>query len=220
MRPPAPDLTTQYRVQAIFVALVDWAELAPLPALPVDPTASRAVALRLPVGSTHTVRSNEWVGLVVNVRIGSLALSVCKRCTRHGRHGGHGTACSRRWKEHETAETTREFNETTGLLGRTFAAQKAALEAGETRGHNALRHMMEENRANRSAACPAGSAALLSSALLLSDDLRLHCYADRSGPIAYVESLTGKTPSEFEMLSNLTGFLAGVGNSARLISIG
>ena len=65
-----------------------------------------------------------------------------------------------RWKEHETAETTREFNETTGLLGRTFAAQKAALEAGETRGHNALRHMMEENRANRSTACPAGSSAL------------------------------------------------------------
>ncbi len=165
MRPPAPDLTTQYRVQVIFVALVEWAELAPLPALPVDPTASRAVALRLPVASTHTVRTNEWVGLVVNVRVGSLALSACKRCTRHGRHG---TACSRRWKEHETAETTREFNETTGLLGRTFAAQKAALEAGETRGHNALRHMMEENRANRSAACPAGSAALLSSALLCS----------------------------------------------------
>ncbi len=63
--------------------------------------------------------------------------------------------------------------------------------------------------------------AQLCSALPHSDDLRLDCYADRSDPItAYVESLTGKTPSEFEMLSNLTGFLAGVGNSARLISIG
>jgi len=29
----------------------------------------------------------------------------------------------------------------------------------------------------------------------------------------------GNTPTEFEMLSNLVGFLAGVGNTARLISI-
>ena len=39
-----PDLTTQYRVRAVFVALVDWAELTPLQALTVDHRGTRRVA--------------------------------------------------------------------------------------------------------------------------------------------------------------------------------
>lgn len=93
-------------------------------------------------------------------------------------------AMNKNWKRDEKTTTTKAFDNSTGLLMKTFADRLDKAKKKEIKVPNILSYMVEQNELHQRKTCPFGD-----------------------------------VPTEFEMKSNLVGFLAGVGNTARLISI-
>eukprot|EP00756_Hemistasia_phaeocysticola_P012084 Hpha_TRINITY_DN15171_c0_g1::TRINITY_DN15171_c0_g1_i1::g.130169::m.130169 len=99
-------------------------------------------------------------------------------------------AMNKRWKQTETADTTKQFDDSRNLILDTLADGLDRVRTGKPAPsgcplkHNIMTHMNAANMAHRNAENPKGT-----------------------------------NPTEFEMLCNMVGFLAGVGNTARLFSI-
>lgn len=95
-------------------------------------------------------------------------------------------AMDKNWKQNESPETTKEFNDSRKIIADTFMDAYERISGGLKVDHNILSHMIERNLANRDAAtCP-----------------------------------MGKEPTQVEAISNMIGFLAGVGNTARMMTLG
>lgn len=95
-------------------------------------------------------------------------------------------AMDRNWRQNESAETTKEFNDSRQIIADTFMNAYERISGGQKVDYNVLSHMIERNLLNRDQAkCP-----------------------------------MGHTPTPVEAISNMIGFLAGVGNTSRMIALG